>query len=242
MNGSTLTGALLTGITLIGIAPAPASAARFSPDRPGIGASTGTVPKGRAMVEAGAELGGVLGAGAQLGLPGLSGRVGLARRLELRIAAPGVLIGLPGVVSATPWGLGVKLAGPATAAVGWSLTPMARLPAPGSPDLAAALGADLGGTLSWGPGDWGAWGTGLVGGSAAAGLGGGAGGGLWYAPDTVGLYAHTGAQAAGGAARGFVGGGGWWVFAEDAQADIGVDVLPGEIAAAIVRVGVSVQR
>lgn len=213
------------------------AAAGFAPDQPGLGSSTGVVPRHASMVEAGIALGGTLGASPVMALPGLQGRIGLKPDdIELRVGIPGLIVPFDGPLGATPLTAGMKWVGGDT--VGVSIVPTVALPLPGNNDPLGVLSADVEANLSWDApsSDWGVWGTGHGGGGRDGAWGGG-GAGAWYNPDGVGLYAHSGYE--GGL---LVGGGGWWALAQGVQANLGVDVWPGVPATVVVNAGVSVQR
>jgi len=195
------------------------------------------VPRHQSMVEASMVLGGTLGYSPVLAVPGLQGRIGLKPdNLELRLGAPGLVVPFDGPLMGTPLTAGVKWVGGDT--IRWSVVPTLALPLPGNGDPGGVFAADLEGNAAWDAdsGDWGAWGM-AHGGGGRDHTSVGGGGGVWYDPDGVGLYAHTGWESSL-----MVGGGGWWILGPGLQADIGVDVWPGVPATVFVRAGVSVQR
>ena len=213
--------------------------AGFHPDQPGMGSSTGVVPRHQSMIEAGLGLGGTLGSTPILQVPGLMGRIGLSpENLELRLGAPGLLVPFQGPLAGTPFNAGIKWVGRQDAAIGWSVVPTLAVPLPGSGDPLAVLAGNLEGNATWDDdsGSWGMWATANAGGGRDATWAGG-GAGAYYNPDGVGLYAHTGWQG-----DFLLGGGGWWALDRRLQANLGVDVLPGVPATIQVQAGVSVQR
>ncbi len=211
-------------------------ASAFAPDRPGVGESTGSVPKHEAMIETGVYAGGALGDTPVLGLPALTGRVGLGKSWELRLHAPAAALALPGPISASGLAVGTKFSGNADGAVTWSVVPTLRFAPIGSGDVLGGTGGDVSVNVAHNREDFAVWAN-AVGGGNADGLAASGGGGASYAPDDVGLFINGGWSG-----RGYAGGGGWWVFGPDAQVDLGVDVAPGDNPVVIVSAGVSVQR
>ena len=216
-----------------------AAGADFAPDQPGIGSSTGVVPRRQSMLEASMGVGGTLGATPALQVPGLTGRIGLQpENLELRLTAPGLLVPFRGPLLGTPLKAGMKWVGQASDAVGWALVPTFAVPFPGNGDPLGVLAGELEANATWDDkgGDWGLWTTATAGAGRDASWWGGAAG-AFYSPDGVGLYAQSGWQ--GGLV---VGGGGWWEVDRGLQANLGVDVFPGVPATVQVQAGISVQR
>ena len=112
---------------------AAAEGLNFSPDRPGVGDSTGTVGQGHAMLEAGVVLG---PSAPSLSSGGIIGRYGLADGVELRVRAPDV--GVADGLFFGPLGLGAKFAG---ANGSWSVSAVPELTLhPQSQELDFAMG------------------------------------------------------------------------------------------------------
>ncbi len=216
-----------------------APAAAFAPDRPGVGESTAAVPKEEVMIESGAIIGGQLGQVPLLALPSTVGRIGLGRDWELRIGTPNLVLALPGPVSASGLSVGGKVGGALGGDWSWSLVPTLRLAPLGSPELVQATAPELSANVAHNGGNWGVWGNALGAVAIAGDVAASGGGGVYYAPDDVGIFANAGYVLGSG---GYGGGGGWWVFAPDAQVDLGVDVYPGELPVIAVSAGASVQR
>lgn len=213
------------------------AATAFAPDQPGVGDSTGTVPHQHSMIEVGGHLGGVLGQTPILLMPAFTGRIGLrGDHTEVRIGLPSLVVPFSGGLVSTPLLLGAKWAGNPDATVRWSIVPTLLAPFP----RGNRLGGDVRVNTAWDApsNDWGVWGTANTFVQNAAVVPS-VGGGAYYAPDGVGMYANGEWSRFAGE---MVGGGGWWMFAEDAQTNLGVDVWPGLPATVFVHIGASIQR
>ncbi|MEZ4320909.1 MAG: zinc ribbon domain-containing protein [Myxococcota bacterium] len=189
---------------------APRSAVQFSPDRPGVGDSTGTPGKGHVMIEGGVAL---VPSPLAFGTSGIVGRIGVDDGLELRLRAPDVTVADD--VGLGTVGLGAKVA----ASVGprWSVSAVPELVYDPS---SGALGGGVGANVALGLGRVGFWGHGSVSVLQDADPSVLFGGGASVAFDGGGLYVNGGSDVAG---SGFVGGGGWWSLSKSAQLDAGCD-------------------
>jgi hypothetical protein len=192
--------------------PSTGSGVQFTPDRPGVGDSTGTPGKGHVMVEGGLALTPSPDPGAY-GTSGIVGRFGVDDGLELRLRAPDLTLG--DGLSVGTVGIGAKVA---ASAGRWSVSAVPELAIdPNTGDLGGGVGANL----AVGFGVVGFWGHGsvallqntdpsvLMGGGASVAVGPG------------GFFANGGATAAG---PGFGGGGAWLGLGNRAQLDAGCDV------------------
>jgi hypothetical protein len=188
----------------------------FTPDRPGVGDSTGTTGRGHVMIEGG--LAGQLGQGpAVFGTSGLTGRFGVARGVELRLRLPDLV--LAETLGVGTMGVGAKVGGDVSER--WSVSFLSELSVdPNDGTDVIQMGASMGGNVALALGDFGLWAA-----SSAAGEDGPvvvvAGGGVSWGVEQGGVFLHGG-HTFGDAP--FVGLGGWWMLGEALQLDLGCDL------------------
>lgn len=216
-------------ILLLGSWPGPAHAAEalaFTPDRPGVGDSTGTPGRGHVMVEGGLS---AAPGPVRLGLGGVVGRFGIDEALEVRLRLPSVPLVGEGALGSL--GLGGKLAWALSERWSVSVVPEVFLEPQG-----AALGGSMSANAALDLGAVGAWAHGGItqGGTQDLLL---AGGGLSVPLGRSGLYANAAYASSGGS---FVGAGGWWAPTGGLQLDLGCDVA--QDGSAVVSLGASVGR
>lgn len=218
-------------VMLIQVAVAADRDVPFSPDRPGYADSTGSVPAGHLLTEAGIQLASQSGTSV-LGIPQLSVRGGLTRRLELRLSVPSVRLPLgEGQAAMTGSAVGLKVATPLGEDTALSVVGM--LPVAAGP-LEQALGTpSLRANASHSIGDFGVTATAGVSPGAVLGWGGCLAGG--YGP----FYAQAALEGSGDTLSPLVGAGAAITPREALQLDASVDVLP---AGGAVRVGAGVAR
>ncbi len=209
----------------------------FSPDRPGVGDSTGTVGQGHVMVEAGLAF---VPSPVSFGTGGILGRVGIGSIFELRGRVPDVVYTDPqgsgaSAVGVGPVGVGAKIATAPGSGLGLSAVPEVTI-VPGSGTVGASLGGNITGTA----GPVGVWGHTTVGWNQDDGGGWLVGGGVSTATlDGWGLYVNGGVNPLD--TTGFAGGGGWLALGARGQLDAGVDVgLGGGTVTPVVLLGGSV--
>jgi hypothetical protein len=209
------------------LASAWAGDLNFSPDRPGVGNSTGTVGAGAVMVE-----GGVAATVAQpsaVGTSSIIGRFGVDDGVELRVRAPDIVL-YDGEVGTGFVGLGAKIGG--NVSERWSVSVV--------PEIAVDTNGGgffglINGQAAVALGDVGMWVTSE---SVVGDFGSGttAGGGVSVAISGGGVYANAGGTFGGDP---FVGGGGWWALQEAVQLDIGCDVWVGDDVVPVFLLGAS---
>ena len=209
------------------LASALAAPLAFTPDRPGVGDSTGTVGAGHAMVEGGLAV--APAAPASVGLAGWTGRFGVDDGVELRLHVPDLGVGQG--LSVGTVGLGAKVAG----ATGdrWSVS---VVPAVQLDPTSGAVSGSVGANTAVGLGAVGVWAHATAS-QGPAGTGLFSGLGVSAAVGDGGLYAHGGGTVA---ADGFAGLGGWWGVGEALQLDLAADLVGlGATVAPLLGVGVS---
>ncbi|MFT4623702.1 MAG: hypothetical protein ACI8PZ_002358 [Myxococcota bacterium] len=199
----------------------------FSPDRPGVGDSTGTVGAGHVMVEGGVTVLPVSPVSG--GTSGIMGRFGVDDGLELRLRAPD--IGIGGGVSVGSIGLGAKVA--AAEGERWSVSAVPEL---FFDPTAAALGGGVNTNVALALDPMSFWvHSGLV---VFQGVGAVLGGGAAVAFGDGGLYINGGHAVA---TTSFGGVGGWWAASPTVQLDAGVDMYAtGADISPVVLVGTSI--
>lgn len=213
---------------LLALVSAHGAELSFSPDRPGVGDSTGTPGVGHAMIEGGVAVGTAGSVAAQTS--GIVGRLGVDEGLELRLRVPDVVFTDP--VGTGSVGLGFKVGG----SVGsrWSAS---VVPEVFAETADGSLGGSVGANLAVAEGPLGAWGHASVVGTGA-GTGALAGGGISVAAGPGGFIVHSGFSFGGSA---FAGPGAWWAVSERVQVDAGVDFnFVGAEVQAVVLLGSSV--
>ena len=188
----------------------------FSPDRPGIGDSTGSVGQGHAMIEGG--LTGFLGNGFSGGSLGVMGRIGVIDPLEVRVRAPSLNLGAGFGVG--PVGVGAKYSADLSSDIAVSVVPELTL---GLPNLGP--GFSLGGNLTFAAGDVSPWLHATINLPVSAVVGGGVG----VAIGNGGAYGNAGLTLGGGAVAPMVGAGGWLGLRDALQIDFGLDVVVSPI-------------
>ena len=194
-------------------APASAEDARLTPDRPGIGDSTGTPGAGNVVVEGAVAATSVSGTAA-VGTSGVTGRLGILDAFELRVGVPDV--GVTGGLSFGAIGLGGKAAAQVTDAVSVSAVPTVQFALNGG-GVTAALSTNA--AYAFDPASVWLNVTGSVGGGGSLFVGGGAG-------TTVGpggVYVNAGLPVSGGSVT--FGGGGWYGVNARLQLDGGLDLM-----------------
>jgi len=206
---------------------ASAGELNFSPDRPGVGNSTGTVGRGRVMIE-----GGVAAAVAQpsaISTNSIIGRIGVDDPVEIRVRAPDITV-YDGDVSTGFVGLGSKVGGNLSEYWSASVVPEIAIDTNGG-GFFGLINAQIGLTLD----SVGLWTTAesMVG---DFGSGTTAGGGVSVAIAGGGVYANGGGTFGGDP---FVGGGGWWALQDAVQLDIGCDVYLGNDVVPVFLLGAS---
>lgn len=184
----------------------------FSPDRPGVGNSTGTVGTGAVMVEGGLQA--TVTQPAAVGTSSITGRFGVDDAVEVRLRAPDIVL-VDGEVGTGSVGLGAKVGGAISEHWSVSVVPELAVDTNGN-GLFGVLNAQLALAL----GDLGLWATHYtsVGDFGSETL---AGGGAAYAFSGGGFYVNAGGTFGGDP---FVGGGGWWALRDAVQLDMGADV------------------
>lgn len=203
------------------LATALADDLNFSPDRPGLGDSTGVVGTGHGMIEGGVST--QLAGGAAFTSIGAMGRIGVHQLLEARVRVPSLDIasgiGAASGVGAGALGLGVKGAANLSEELAVSIVPELLI------GLRQGTGAEftLGGNVTYAAGNVTPWGH-LTLSSALSVL---VGGGVGVNIGSGGVYGNAALNGGGGLVTGMVGGGGWLMVSDALQFDAGVDVLPG---------------
>jgi len=198
---------------LLSLSTATAGDLNFSPDRPGVGESTGTVGTGRVMVE-----GGVAASTADpaaVGTSSITGRIGLDDPLELRVRVPDLVL-VDGELYSGSVGLGAKVAGEVSDRWSLSLVPEVWVATDGGD-----VGGTINGNLAFAVDDaLGLWlhSTHTV---TEFGTFGFFGGGVGYALDAVGIYVNGGHGYNGDP---MVGAGAWLPVNDALQFDAGCDI------------------
>ncbi|MCB9679632.1 MAG: hypothetical protein H6737_31285 [Alphaproteobacteria bacterium] len=206
----------------------PAQEPGFTPDRPGVGESTGTPGPGHVMIEGGVAL---VPSPFALGTSGITGRIGVDEGLEVRVRAPDVVFA-DGVAVGTI-GLGAKVAASAGERWSASVVPEVSLD-PRTGAIGGGVSANVALSLE-GLGFWGNGAVSLLQETVPAAL---LGGGASYSFGGFGFYGNGGATAAG---PWFAGGGGWFGVTRTFQIDGGCDVwIAGGDATPTVLLGASV--
>lgn len=206
-----------------------AGSVNFSPDRPGVGDSTGTPGLGHAMVEIGVAAT-VNGEGTAVGTSGIVGRIGLDRGLELRVRAPDLAL-VDGALGFGTVGLGAKIGGAVSDRWSVSLVPEVSIdPATG------VLGGSLNSNVAFGLGPLGLWAHASASGDGDA-IALFTGGGASVALGRGGVFVNGGHTVSGPT---FGGLGGWWMLKDALQVDLGVDAVPGDTWTWLPTAGVSV--
>jgi len=197
------------------LALAGAGELNFSPDRPGVGNSTGTVGAGAVMVEAGLQA--TVTQPAEVGTSSIIGRFGVDDPVEVRVRAPDITV-YDGEVGTGFVGLGAKVGGNLSEHWSASLVPEIAVDTNGG-GFFGLVNGQIGLTLD----SVGMWVTSesVVGdfGSDTS-----AGGGLSVGISGGGIYVNGGGSFGGDP---FVGGGGWWALRDAVQLDLGCDVYLG---------------
>ena len=209
------------------MASALAGDLNFSPDRPGVGDSTGVVGVGHGMVEGGFT--GVIAPGISGGSLGAMGRFGVLDPLEVRVRVPSLGFA-GGGVGLGPVGVGAKFAADLTDSVAVSVVPEVMVPL--NP---VGVGASLSGNLSYAAGNVSPWLHVGVDSSIAAIVGGGVGAGL----GSGGVYGNAAVTVGNGAVFPMVGAGGWLGISDAFQIDVGLDAIVSPIVILQPLVGVS---
>lgn len=188
---------------------------QFTPDRPGIGDSTGTVGTGHVMIEGGLN-GTLVGGSFGLGTGGVIGRVGVADPVEIRVRVPDLALA-PSAGVGGGIGVGAKFAATLAEGFGLSIVPELSLSTPG-----ADPGVSVGANFSFGGDPVGGWIHTTVA-YANQNVDSILGGGISAPVGKGGLYANAAISPAATSAF-MVGGGGWVGFTPAFQMDAGVDV------------------
>lgn len=198
-----------------------ALATNLTPDRPGVGESTGTAGDGGIVVEGGLQAGvidaGGFGTYSQIGTSSVTGRLGFGDQAELRVEVPDLVatLGGSGSLGVGALGVGGKFAQELSAELAVSAVPTARLSLDtGDPLLSVSLNAtyDTGSVAPW---------INLTPAYTGGGLSAFFGGGVSLPADPGGGYLNAGFYDSGGW---MVGAGGWLGLDDGLQADFGLDV------------------
>ena len=198
-----------------------ALATNLTPDRPGVGESTGTAGDGGIVVEGGLQAGvidaGGFGTYSQIGTSSITGRLGFGDQAELRVEVPDLVatLGGSGRLGVGAVGVGGKFAQELSAELAVSAVPTVRLSLDtGDPLLSVSLNAtyDTGSVAPW---------INLTPAYAGGGLSAFFGGGVSLPADPGGGYLNAGVYDSGGW---MVGAGGWLGLDDGLQADFGLDV------------------
>jgi hypothetical protein len=208
-------------LIFVSLLASAAQAANLTPDRPGVGESTGTVGDGGFVAEGGLQASllnaGGFGSYSQIGTSSVTGRLGFGRQAELRFEVPDLVYTLSnsGRLGVGALGIGGKFAQELTAELAVSAVPTVRLSLDtGDPLIAVSLNAtyDTGRASPW---------VNLTPTYTPGGLSAFLGGGVSLPADPGGAYVNAGVYDNGGW---MVGAGGWLGLDEGLQADFGLDV------------------
>ena len=199
----------------------------FTPDRPGVGDSTGTVGGGHFMLEGGLAL---VPTAPSFGTSGVVGRLGLDDGLELRLRVPDVVY--EDGVTVGPVGLGGKVAGAAGERWSASVVPEVLFDV-STRQVAASVSSNLAFSYQ----KLGIWGNATASADAdGVGLFMGGGASVAFAP--VGIYANGGYEIGAGP---MAGAGGWVAITKAFQVDFGCDVYDlGKTNTPVLGLGLSV--
>lgn len=209
--------------------PALADEPNFAPDRPGVGESGGTPGPGFVTIEGGLSMP-IVDGKVSPGTSGLTFRLGVDQDFEVRATLPDIVL-QDGQVELGAFGIGMKIAGRQGERFSVSAVPTLLIGLDGT----AGYQVSVNGGLT--EGHFGLWlnATSTVLGRDVSVQGGG---GALVGFDVGGLYVNAGYEAVSMAS--FVGGGGWWVMAPNAQLDAGIDVwMIGSDAVIVPMIGTS---
>ncbi len=206
---------------LVAVLASTALATGLTPDRPGVGESTGTVGEDGIVFEGGLQAGfldaGGFGSYSQLGTSGITGRLGLGHQAELRVEVPDLVatLGGSGRLGVGALGVGGKFAQALSPELAVSAVPTVRLSLDtGEPLVSVSINA----TYDTGPAaPWINFSPAYAGGDLSAFLGGG----VSIPVESGGGYLNAGVYDGGGW---MVGAGGWLRLNHELQADFGLDV------------------